>query len=268
MIELRLLVVCLAFLRLAYGEDWARARLLNSNSCAGTKNEPRTKGRLAFSLHWWSWTLILGSHYCTLLFQPLRMRQQPAQTPLLAHHGAAKGIGGPTHPESGGFVVRVKGGTEGHGRPLEPQTAPPQSNGWEQRKMREEDMPASTQSMCKDISGFSLQTPEHISRLNGTEKAGGLPSEGLILPFCALCDTHVEDQIDVAHQKRLRDHLATMRTDLHSGYEMTSSGVQIPARPYKRARALKSVLWERLQSGLPVDEQSLHEAAGWGHVGV
>lgn len=161
------------------------------------------------------------------------MRQQPAQTPLLAHHGAAKGIGGPTHPESGGFVVRVKGGTEGHGRPLEPQTAPPQSNGWEQRKMREEDMPASTQSMCKDISGFSLQ-----------------------------------DQIDVAHQKRLRDHLATMRTDLHSGYEMTSSGVQIPARPYKRARALKSVLWERLQSGLPVDEQSLHEAAGWGHVGV
>lgn len=141
-----------------------------------------------------------------------------------------------------------------------------------------------------------MQTPEHISRLNGTEKAGGLPSEGLILPFCALCDTHVEvtmlcslsssvfaqscehnthntpvklqDQIDVAHQKRLRDHLATMRTDLHSGYEMTSSGVQIPARPYKRARALKSVLWERLQSGLPVDEQSLHEAAGWGHVGV
>lgn len=91
------------------------------------------------------------------------MRQQPAQTPLLAHHGAAKGIGGPTHPESGGFVVRVKGGTEGHGRPLEPQTAPPQSNGWEQRKMREEDMPASTQSMCKDISGFSLQV--HIGSL-------------------------------------------------------------------------------------------------------
>ena len=70
--------------------------------------------------------------------------------------------------------------------------------------------------------------------------------------------------VDVAHRNRLTDYLALSKDVVERGYHVAPSGeLQLPPGPYKRQRTLKSVLAERLQQGLPVDEAALRKAAGW-----